>query len=34
MEFIEREQIAYPELAARYQALKDLHVRKWVALSC
>jgi 26S proteasome regulatory subunit N9 len=28
MEFIEGEQTAYPDLAARYQALKDLHVRK------
>uniref|UniRef100_K3WE44 PCI domain-containing protein n=1 Tax=Globisporangium ultimum (strain ATCC 200006 / CBS 805.95 / DAOM BR144) TaxID=431595 RepID=K3WE44_GLOUD len=28
MEFIEREQAAHPDLAARYQTLKDLHVRK------
>ncbi|GAB9471891.1 26S proteasome non-atpase regulatory subunit 13 [Globisporangium polare] len=28
MEFIEKEQAAYPELAERYQTLKDLHVRK------
>ncbi|TYZ57913.1 hypothetical protein PybrP1_006214 [[Pythium] brassicae (nom. inval.)] len=28
MEFIERQEIAYPELAPRYQQLKDLFVRK------
>ncbi|TMW63678.1 hypothetical protein Poli38472_002619 [Pythium oligandrum] len=27
-DFIEREKAAYPELAARYQKLKDLHTRK------
>lgn len=30
MEFLERQQHAHPDLAPRYQQLKDLHVRKCV----
>jgi hypothetical protein len=30
-DFIAKEQAAYPDIAQRYQKLKDLHVRKYVA---
>jgi hypothetical protein len=30
MDFLAQQQAAFPDLAARYQALKDLHVRKCV----
>lgn len=32
MDFIAQQQAAHPDLAPRYQKLKDLHVRKYVPL--
>lgn len=32
-DFIATEQAAYPDIAQRYQRLKDLHVRKYVLVS-